>query len=154
MVPEMASETEVPASGRMYAALALFRRLRNENPGTPARRLALQAVDAVYCTLIDVTSDWRPAGLRRRAKRIWWLACCAARASRESSRSRGNLRLAGFRTACSALPSSPFLRAILRAGSGVRRIRPPAIEVEGALHALKFRVPSLPVRKDYPRSGG
>lgn len=57
MGSEMVSGAEAPASGRMYAALALFRRLRNESPGASAHRLALQAVDAVYCTLIDVDAD-------------------------------------------------------------------------------------------------
>lgn len=43
--------------GQIDAALALFLRLRAEAPGTPLHRLALQAVDTVYCTLLGLTSE-------------------------------------------------------------------------------------------------
>lgn len=44
-------------AGRIDAALALFRRLRQESPGIPSHRLALQAVDTVYCTLLGLASE-------------------------------------------------------------------------------------------------
>lgn len=44
-------------AGGVDAALALFTRLRTESPGTPSRRLALQAIDTVYCTMLGVSSE-------------------------------------------------------------------------------------------------
>lgn len=56
----MAPRTDAPERDRMDAALALFRRLQNESPGTAPDRLALQAVDAVYRTK-RAPSDLVPA---------------------------------------------------------------------------------------------
>ncbi|MGH7102087.1 MAG: hypothetical protein ACREFJ_06780 [Acetobacteraceae bacterium] len=44
----MAPETDAPERERMDEALTLFQRLRNDTPGVPPQRLAVQAVAAVY----------------------------------------------------------------------------------------------------------
>jgi len=42
---------------RIDAAVALLRRLQAEAPETPLERLALQAVDAVFCARVAFASD-------------------------------------------------------------------------------------------------
>lgn len=44
-------------AGGIEAALALFSRLRAESPCTPSHRLALQAIDTVYCTMLGSNAD-------------------------------------------------------------------------------------------------
>lgn len=43
--------------GRIGAAVALLRRRLAESPGTPLARLAVQAVDSIFCTQVALGSD-------------------------------------------------------------------------------------------------
>ncbi len=68
-------------AGQIDAALALFLRLCAESPGIPFHRLALQAVDTVYCTLLGLTSK---------------SVACRLTPSREDALARAVLRRAGL----------------------------------------------------------
>lgn len=54
-------------TGGIDAALVLFSRLRTESPGIPSRRLALQAIDTVYCTMLGPSAE--PAACRLTPRR-------------------------------------------------------------------------------------
>ncbi|MGH7118034.1 MAG: hypothetical protein ACREFP_03410 [Acetobacteraceae bacterium] len=53
-------------AGGIDAALALFFRLRTESPAIPSPRLALQAIDTVYCTMLGLHSESAPCRLTPR----------------------------------------------------------------------------------------
>lgn len=54
----MADECDdLAGTPRIDAAVALLRRLRAEAPETPLERLALQAVDTVFCARVAFASD-------------------------------------------------------------------------------------------------